>query len=490
MSYLEHTRTNSSILLRIAASEIDIVVNTNLVSSIMLVAEIFVTITIVLTLTAIQPFIVGPLVLVIGAAAYGVYWLKRVRLMEAGRTIRIEHAEMMKWVQQALGDVRFGRLIGAEVSFAKAVGHAWRRYTNAQMTTLNIQRATRIAIESGALGAVVLLVIYFVLTVPNPSSALPALALLAVGSLRLVPGIARIVTLSQILRQLQSSTDVVVEQLRKAGTIAEARPAAPPLPLRQGIDLRGLSFSYPGAVRPALAAVSLSIRNGEMVGVVGPSGAGKSTLIDVLCGLISPDSGSILVDGIDIRTELARWQGSIGYVPQSVYILDDTIRANIAFAVPPADVDHAAVHRALETASLTEFVDTLPLGLETVVGERGAALSGGQRQRIAIARALYRDPSILVFDEATSALDAVTENAITEALRDIHGRKTIIIIAHRLTTVKGCDRLYLLQGGRLAGEGTFQELYAENRYFREIAELSDLDVGRLSAGMLDARVAP
>ena len=452
MSYLEHARTNSSQLLRVAASEIDIVINTSLINAVFLVAEAIVTVLIIGTLVAVQPAVMGPLALLLGAAAYGVYWLKRVRLLEAGRIMREEQEHMIKSVQQSVGDIRFARLVGAESSFADAVARAWWRYTYAAMSMLNIQRGTRIVIESGALGAVIILIMFFVFTAADPATVLPTLGLLAVATVRLVPGIARILAFSQALRHLQTSVDVIVRRLNKPARPLEHQPGVEPLPLKRRIDFRELRFAYPDANRPALDGVSLSIGAGEMIGIVGPSGAGKSTLIDILCGLIPPDSGSIVVDGVDIVRNLARWQRSIGYVPQAIYIVDDTITANVAFAVPQAEIDHKAVRRAIEAASLGAFVDSLPDGLDTVVGERGAQLSGGQRQRIAIARALYRNPSILVFDEATSSLDAVTEKTITEALRDIHGQKTIVIIAHRLNTVKGCDRLYLLQEGRLAGQ--------------------------------------
>jgi ABC-type multidrug transport system fused ATPase/permease subunit len=196
--------------------------------------------------------------------------------------------------------------------------------------------------------------------------------------------------------------------------------------------------------------VSLSINRGAAVGIIGESGAGKSTLIDVLLGLLGPDSGSIHVDGRDIRADLRAWQNSIGYVPQSIYLTDDTIRANVAFGVPSAAVDDEAVQRALEAARLADFVESLPDGVNTVVGERGIRLSGGQRQRIGIARALYWDPPVLVLDEATSALDTSTESFVMEAVNHLHGKKTLIIVAHRMSTVNRCDTVFRLSSGSLA----------------------------------------
>jgi ABC-type multidrug transport system fused ATPase/permease subunit len=188
------------------------------------------------------------------------------------------------------------------------------------------------------------------------------------------------------------------------------------------------------------------------VGFVGPSGSGKSTLVDVVLGLLTPDAGQVQVDGIDIRKNLRAWQDQIGYVPQSIYLTDDTLRRNVAFGLPDGEIDEAAVWRAIRAAQLEEFVAGLPTGLDTLVGERGIRLSGGQRQRIGIARALYHDPAVLVLDEATSALDTATERGVMQAVNALQGSKTILIVAHRLSTVAQCHRLFRLELGRIAGE--------------------------------------
>jgi ABC-type multidrug transport system fused ATPase/permease subunit len=210
--------------------------------------------------------------------------------------------------------------------------------------------------------------------------------------------------------------------------------------------------------RKTLDAVKISIRKGESIGLIGPSGSGKSTLLDLLLGLLPPNSGKILVDGRDIYSNLRGWQDQIGYVSQSIYLTDDTLRRNIAFGIPSDEIDERSVRSALKAAQLEEFVNELPLGLDTMVGERGVRLSGGQRQRIGIARALYHDPELLVLDEATSALDNETEKGVMDSVAKLHGTKTIIIVAHRLSTVKGCDRLYRLDRGRIVQEGRYSEV--------------------------------
>jgi ABC-type multidrug transport system fused ATPase/permease subunit len=229
-------------------------------------------------------------------------------------------------------------------------------------------------------------------------------------------------------------------------------------PFKDQLELRNLSFQYPTAIRPSLQDVSLVVRRGEAVGFVGPSGAGKSTLVDVILGLFAPTSGTVLVDGRDIQDNLRNWQNQIGYVPQTIYLTDDTLRRNVAFGLGDENIDEQAVVDAIRLAQLEDFVASLPDKLGTVVGERGVRLSGGQRQRIGIARALYHNPSVLVLDEATSSLDTPTEHGVMQAVQALQGTKTVIIVAHRLSTVEYCDRLYRIEDSRMTEQGTFDEV--------------------------------
>ena len=221
------------------------------------------------------------------------------------------------------------------------------------------------------------------------------------------------------------------------------------LQFEKSITFDNVSFKYESAHKPSLSDVSFSIGIGESVGIVGPSGAGKSTLVDLLLGLLQPTTGRILVDGTPINSSLGGWQRNLGYVPQSIYLIDDSLAKNVAFGLDDAEIDQDRVMESIKLAQLSEFIDSLPLGVETVVGERGVRLSGGQRQRIAIARALYENPGILVLDEATSALDSATEAEVMDAVRQLQSTRTVIIVAHRLTTVAHCDRIVRIEDGRL-----------------------------------------
>jgi ATP-binding cassette, subfamily B, bacterial PglK len=232
--------------------------------------------------------------------------------------------------------------------------------------------------------------------------------------------------------------------------------------MQSAICLDKVHYRYPGAPRDALREVSLKIKAGEVVGFIGISGAGKSTLIDVILGLLIPTSGTVSIDGHNIHQHLSDWQRQIGYIPQDVYLIDDSIRRNVAFGLPDDEISDVAVARALRAAQIDDFVRGLPGGLETSVGNRGIRLSGGQRQRLGIARALYHDPGVLVMDEATSSLDDETERDVIAAIGRLREDRTVIMIAHRLTTVMNCDRLYLLEAGRVKDQGSFKELAARH----------------------------
>ena len=297
-------------------------------------------------------------------------------------------------------------------------------------------------------------------------SLLPVLSLLAIASVRLVPSLTVINSSLSSVRYNQAALDLVCLELE---TLEQGSPAPKPAgPEEHGgpgfktLGLHGVHFRYPGAAAGTLAGVTLEIRAGQAVAFIGASGAGKSTLVDVILGLLEPTRGEVRVDDRNLHAAPAAWQRQIGYVPQEIYLMDDTIRRNIAFGVPDDAIDEAAVQRAVQDAQLETFVREQPSGLDTVIGNWGVRISGGQRQRIGIARALYRNPRVLVLDEATSALDNETEREVVKAITRQRGVRTLIMVAHRLTTVQDCDWLYLMAGGRVMDEGTLPELLARH----------------------------
>ncbi|HEX2473840.1 MAG TPA: ATP-binding cassette domain-containing protein [Lacipirellulaceae bacterium] len=311
----------------------------------------------------------------------------------------------------------------------------------------------------------------------NFSNVVPMLGLYAFAGMRLIPALQEIYGTLTKMTFGQAALDRLYNDLALAA--ASPAPSHPrdvvPLPLHQLLELRGVTFAYPNAERRALADISLSIPARTTTGFVGATGAGKTTLVDVILGLLEPQRGEVLVDGTSVYPDNIRaWQRSIGYVPQNIFLADDTVAGNIAFGVPRDRIDMQAAERAAKCAELHTFVlEELPDGYQTKIGERGIRLSGGQRQRVGIARALYHDPDVLIFDEATSALDNLTEKAVMDAIRNLAHLKTILVIAHRLSTVRPCDRIFLLDRGQLKTAGTFDELLAHDAGFKKLATAAE-----------------
>jgi ABC-type multidrug transport system fused ATPase/permease subunit len=306
-----------------------------------------------------------------------------------------------------------------------------------------------------------LLVSLMVLSDKALGDILPVLSLFGAAAFRLLP------TLSQVLNSFMSIklNRPIVSNLYVELGLPKSKATTQKMKTKfaDSIKIEELCFSYANTDRDALNDVSIHIRRGEAVGLIGSSGSGKSTLVDVLLGLLDPTEGRVVVDGLDIRENLRWWQDQIGYVPQSIFLIDDTLRRNVAFGLPKDQINDNAVNSAICSAQLEEFVASLPEGMETVVGERGVRLSGGQRQRIGIARALYHNPHVLVLDEATSSLDTETEHGVMQAVQALQGDKTVIIVAHRLSTVEYCDRLYRLENAQIVDEGTFSEVTSRTK---------------------------
>ena len=293
------------------------------------------------------------------------------------------------------------------------------------------------------------------------------------AAVRMIPSTTRVSSALAQLRFRYASTEVIYRELlalqqrpsdSPSGTAEEK---ATPIPFLRALEIEHVSYSYPAAGRTAIDDVSLEITKGHWVAIIGPTGAGKTTLADLILGLLVPSSGRILMDGRDLHDNLAGWQRNIGYVPQTVHLIDDSLRRNVAFGVPEEEIDDERVWQALRAAQIDRLVRSLPGELDAIVGERGGRLSGGERQRFGIARALYRDPEVLVIDEGTANLDPGTEAAIAEVVAGLAGKKTVIVIAHRSAFVKNCDCIYMLREGRLQNSGQYSDLLSREPAFRE-----------------------
>ncbi len=450
--YTFHLSRNSAQLIANTTVEI-FQFSTALIGITVLLAEGFVLIGIAALLIYVQPL--GALInmLGLGAVSWAFYHFTKSRSARWG-VLRQKHEGLrVQHLQQGLGSVKEIKLLGREKPFFDL--YRIHDFQSAEMARkqATLQQLPKYWLEILAITALGIIVLTMVWQGKPGSAIVPTLALFAAAAFRLMPSTSRVLYSAQMLKYAQAGIALLHKEFQMPSEIISPRQCEGK-PFHSEIHLENLSFSYHGASSEAVKQLTLTIKKGELVGFTGTSGAGKSTLIDIILGLLTPTSGRVLIDGWDIQSSLRAWQDQIGYVPQSIYLTDDTLRRNIAFGLPPEKIDNAAVDRAIRAAQLDSLIASLPDGTETLVGERGIRLSGGQRQRIGIARALYHDPSVLVLDEATSSLDGDTEKCVMEAVNSLHGRKTILIIAHRLSTVKNCDRIFRLEGGKLIAEGT------------------------------------
>jgi len=441
----------------------------SVVSDVLVLAAIVVVLAI--TSLAVTLFAVA----LFGILVFGVQMALRRRQYRVGEELAAAGLEAWQFLLPGLDGFREARLTSSSSAFIDGFREARMRRAHAARVMGILSDAPRYLLELGFVVAILgISVILF--TTGTPAEALTVLGVFAAASLRALPGLNRVAANLATIRTGRAGLDIVsnaVEELDASG-LHDERPRNPG-GFAGDIVLRDLSFRYPDAEDFVLRGISLAIRENRTTAFVGSSGAGKSTLLDVVLGLHHPTQGEVLVGGRSIADDLAGWYAGLGVVPQDVFLLNDTLTTNVAFGVPRDEIDRARVREVVRMAQLEDLVDELPEGLETVVGERGVRLSGGQRQRIGLARALYRRPRVLVLDEATSALDNVTEHEIAKTLGALQGTLTIVIVAHRLSTVRHADTLVFLKGGQVQAEGTFEEVRAANADFAQLVELGELD---------------
>lgn len=406
-----------------------------------------------------------------------VYIFLRNFLSYSGEDRVLANAERFKIVQEGFSGIKDIKIFGLEEILLSRFDNPSLRFAKHTAMQHIIGKIPRFFMEILAFGGILLLVLYLMATYGAFEEILPLLALYTVAAYRIMPSLqqvyAQLTTIRFSVPALNLLSDDLLN-LRRSFSKTPSQFSGAALGLKHDLVMEEITFCYQGQEIPAVQGVNIKIKAMSRVGFVGSTGSGKTTTIDLILGLLSPQSGHIIVDGVNIDSQNIRlWQKTIGYVPQQIYLSDDTIAANIAFGLKESEIDYAAVERAAKTAKLDGFVKDLPEGYKTKVGEQGVRLSGGQRQRIGIARALYYDPAVLVFDEATSALDNVTERAVMDALDGLDNGKTIIMIAHRLSTLKNCDSIYVLDQGKVVDEGTYSELSDRNVSFKEMTSVNN-----------------
>jgi ABC-type multidrug transport system fused ATPase/permease subunit len=453
--YSYHLRQNSSVLIR-NTQDASMVVAGGIEPSLTVLSDGLIAVSLFVVLVVVEPLGTLSAIAIFLSATYLFQRFTNSRLQRWGKQRQQQKGKIIQTIQQSLGAVKDVQVLGREQMFIDV--HREQQIVDTDLLRrINMTQALpRLWLEIIAMGSMASLVVIMLWVGNEVNAIVPVVGLFALSAFRVLPSVNKIVNGLQTLKVTRSTIETIHQDLGLA------------VPQSNGIDdvqfefsllsTSNLNFRYEMTDEDVLKNVNISVQRGEAVGFVGQSGSGKSTLIDILLGLLDPKNGSVSINGLSIGEVKRQWQHIVGYIPQTIFLMDDSLRRNIAIGIADSEIDEVAIHDALKSAQLEDFVASLPEGLDTVVGERGVRLSGGQRQRIGIARALYHRPSVLVLDEATSSLDTETEKGVMQAVQALQGDKTVIIVAHRLSTVEYCDRLYRLDAGRIVDEGTFDEV--------------------------------
>ncbi|MBR2514704.1 MAG: ABC transporter ATP-binding protein [Halomonas sp.] len=478
--WLFHANTSSSQLTKQVAQETGRVTGSIFQPVMQMNAKLVMALFMIIGLVAYDPSVAAGGLLVFVLAYSLLYKVVRKRLANNGKNISRMNALRYKLMNEGFGGIKDVLLLGRQQLFVDRFQVTSDTLARSQGVNHALGEVPRYAMQLIAFGSVMVLVLYLLgVHQGNLGNILPILSVYALAGYKLMPAFQQAYQSLAKIKGNMAAFESIRSALQESYKQAVADEALggkrerinDKMMVNDAIALRNVTFHYPGKQLPALNSVNITIPGKQVIGLVGASGSGKSTAIDMILGLIEPLGGGLLVDGEPISDANRRqWQNSVGFVPQHIFLADATIRENIAFGIPTEDIDEARINRAVQMAHLEELMQELPEGLETCVGERGVQLSGGQRQRIGIARALYDDADVLILDEATSALDGITEKLIMDAIHDFSGKKTIIMIAHRLATVTQCDSIYLLANGQVIDQGSYSELSSRNPIFQSMTE--------------------
>jgi ATP-binding cassette, subfamily B, bacterial PglK len=464
---------NSSELAKNLLEETNSVMHGVLLPLLQSLAKATVTVAILLLLLFVDPVLAAAIALVFGGAYSIIYIAVRRRQRHLAKVRMEANGNRYKAAAEALVGIKDIKVLGREEELQRRFTEPNWRYVSAVASQGLIGQLPRYGLETVAFGSMLLIVLVLLATQRELTEVIPMISLYALAGYRLMPALQQVYNGVSQVRFYRPALDRLANDLT-ATEMETADAGQEPPRSRSGkgaqIELLNVTFSYVGAAAPAVADLSLTIPRCSSVAFVGETGSGKSTIADLVLGLHLPTSGSILVDGVPLpHTRRSAWGSTIGYVPQQIFLSDDSVRRNIALGLPDSGIDDLTVERAARAAHIHDFILDLPQGYDTVIGERGIRLSGGQRQRIGIARALYADPDVLILDEATSALDGATEDIVMDAIRRLSGERTLIIIAHRLATVRDCDQVHVIQRGSITASGTYAELIASSEQFRRMA---------------------
>lgn len=426
---------------------------------IQMVTEIVVSVCLCIVLVVISPAMSLFIVVIFLGMTLVIMKVLKPRLNEIGRKNQAIQSRIAKWRIQSIYGLKDVKVLNREEFFVRNYYESGAIGANVARNYAVLNNLPRLLIETVFIAAMLLFIMLYILKGNDITVLIPQLTAFAVAAIRIMPGTNRINTYLSQIAYSQPCLDYLYENLTEnmkedvngsvTGLEGVERKELPELQLQDRIALNHISFTYPNTEKPIFTDAHMEVKKGQSVGIMGPSGAGKSTIVDILLGLLHAQEGTITCDGRNIFENYPSWLSKIGYIPQSIYLIDESIRDNIAFGIDADKIDEKRIWEVLEEAQLKEFVEELPEGLDTTIGDRGVRISGGQRQRLGIARALYHNPEILVFDEATSALDSDTEKAVMDAVNSFHGKKTMVIIAHRLNTIAKCDVIYKVENEKI-----------------------------------------
>jgi HlyD family secretion protein len=474
--WLFHASGSSALLTKKIANETQRITGAVIMPLMQMNAKIFLSI-----LMAISIFVYDPKVAIVGLSIFGltyiiIYKLIKVRLIRNGLAISDVNEERFRLMNEGFGGIKDILLLGRDYDFIDRFNQTGNTLAKSQGENQALSQMPRYFMELIAFSSMILLVLYLIISYEgNLSVILPIISIYALAAFKILPALQAIYSSVAKIRGNIAAFDSIEQDLVNS-KIADQKIVNKEralLHLNKQISLNNITFNYPDKKEPTLKNLNITIPVNSLVGIVGPSGSGKSTLIDILMGLIKSQQGELKIDDEVINDKnLRSWKNTIGFVAQNIFLSEGTIAQNIAFGVPQNKIDISQVEKVLELAHLRELILSLEYGIHTPVGERGVQLSGGQRQRIGIARALYHEAEVLVFDEATSSLDGITEKIIMEAINNFSGKKTIILIAHRLKTVQKCNQIFYMDKGEVVDQGTFDELIEKNKNFKNMAKHS------------------
>ena len=475
-AYILHLSRNSAEFIRNITGAVSAVFSTVVMGFIDLAAEFIVIVALGTVLLLVEPVLTLGAALVLGTAILVFFTFTKRRFISWGMQEQEITGTILKSLQQGLHSIKEVKVFGRQNFILESFKTPRRELVGVDVKIGTMSHTPRLWGETVVVAVVLLTVVYALSKGDQSAEILSTLTIFAAAAFRMIPSMNRILGALNSVKNGTHAVNLVYNDIKEfQGNLDEhVEDDGRKLPFTDSLSVEGVSFRYDENTGLVLDDINLVLEKGSSLGLVGPSGSGKTTFVDIVLGLLAPTSGQITVDGVDIFTAIRAWRRQIGYVPQSIYVTDDSLRRNVAFGLSDDEIDKAKLEKAISLAQLDELVESLSDGLDTPLGEQGSRLSGGQRQRVGIARALYRDPEVLILDEATSSLDAETEHEINNAIEHLTGRKTLIIIAHRLSTVRKCQSLAFVKDGRLMDTGSFDDLNTRNEDFHRLVDLSQL----------------